>query len=130
MDAHRSTDKERSTKSRSRAVESPSHNRTKAVQRARLTGTSTRGRQGELRWRSRQAQPATSREQSTRKSTMHWRKFRTKRAPALEASQRFANRVVFERSRENDWPALTHARQDAAPTVGPLREKRLHKQSR
>src|SRR5437667_12318300 len=128
MDAHRSTDKERSTKSRSRVVESPSHNRTKSVQRARLTCTSPRGRQGELRWRSRQAQPATSRDRSTRKSTMNCRKFRTKRTSALETSQRFANRVVFERSREKYSPSITHARPQTASTTCPIPEKRLTKQ--
>ena len=129
MAGHRAVDKERSIRIPSRAAEFPSRSRTKSGRCERSTCTSPKGPPAGLRSRTRREQRATARTQPRRRSTMHRRKFRTRRASALAACRRFASRVAFEPRLENAWPALTHARQSTGRAGLPRPRMRLHTQT-
>src|SRR5438046_10614754 len=129
MAAHRTTGKERSTRTQSQAVESPSRTRTRSVRCERSTCTSPKAPRAKLHLRSRRERRATAQSQPTRKLLISYQKFQTRRVWALAACQQFANRVAVRCSRANGSPALIHARQCAAPTAGLLLKKRPRKQN-
>src|SRR5205085_2040797 len=124
------TDKEKSTKNRSREAESPIRNRTKSGRRERSTGRFPKAGPSESRSRIRPERPAKAPTQPRQRSTTPDRKRQTRTASAGETFLLCANQVLSEPESENHAPELDLERQPAAAIESPPPKMRSHRQTR
>src|SRR5437879_5773101 len=129
MAAHRARGREKQIRSRFRAVESPSRNRTRSGRCVLSTYTLPKECRGGSRLRSQQERQARAQTRPTRRSTYRDRKCRAKRESAVAACRQFASRVAFLRLPENDSPTLIRAGQRAGRVAVQQRETQPRKQN-
>src|SRR5438874_12843042 len=110
MDDHRATDKERSKGTRSRAVVSPNHSRTKFARRERWTCTSPRESRAGWHWHSQRELRARDQSQPRQRSIDLDRKYRTKRARVVVRLRLDASRNAPRLFQRNDWLGLSRVR--------------------